>query len=314
MSLVLPHWLLHLDEWRILVCTQCECGIAPAELSQHLRRAPHHGLSEHQQRDIVAYAQSLLLPAPAEVRQPGDGGPPLPGLRVNSGWACTWRNCHQPHRVCKRQPTAQQHQCRFHNDDDTHFGACYYQTLVPGQTARFVMRVPGSDSSNVNSFDDSDAHRQVSSVAWQLCLAAEQQAQRRSMYDGAQRRAAEDAPMWLCVMGVYEHLRNVHTPHMHKLYTPAAHFADEMDERVLALARAVTRLLTRLSRWASAPHMQRTRPQDLQLLHSNERAFCRPASGIDEWVRCCIYSTQLVLLRTAHQPQQGIPIFYTSAL
>jgi hypothetical protein len=88
MSQALPRWLLHLDEWRVLVCTQCECGIAPAELSQHLRRAPHHGLSERQQRDIVAYAQTLRLPAPADVLQPRDGGPPLPSLRVNSGWAC----------------------------------------------------------------------------------------------------------------------------------------------------------------------------------------------------------------------------------
>ncbi len=186
--------------------------------------------------------------------------------------------------------------------------------MIPGQTARFVVRVPGSDSSDANSFDDSDARRQVSSVAWQLRLAAEQQAQRRSMYDGAQRRAAEDAPTWLRVMGVYKHLRNVHTPHMHKLYTPAAHFANEMDERVLALARAMARLLTRLGHWASAPHMQRASPQDLQLIHSNERSFCGPAGGIDEWVRCCIYSTRLVLLRAAHQPQQGMPIFYTSAL
>ncbi len=162
--------------------------------------------------------------------------------------------------MCKRQPTAQQHQRRFHNNDDTHFGACHYQTLVPGQTVRFVVRMPGSDSSDANSFDDSDVRQQVSSVTWQLRLAAEQQAQRRSMYDSAQWRAAEDTPMWLRVMGVYEHLRNVHTPHMHKLYTPAAHFADEMDERVLALARAVARLLTRLGRWASAPHTQRASP------------------------------------------------------
>jgi hypothetical protein len=174
--------------------------------------------------------------------------------------------------------------------------------------------VPGSDSSDANSFDDSDARRQVSSLAWQLRLAAEQQTQCRSMYDGAQRQAAEDASMWLRIMGLYEHLRKVHTPHMHKLYTPAAHFANEMDERVLALARAVARLLTRLGRWALALHTQRTSPQDLQLLYSNERAFCRPAGGIDEWVRCCIYSTRLVLLRAAHQPQQGLPIFYTSAL
>jgi hypothetical protein len=149
----------------VLVCIQCECRIAPAELSQHLRRAPHHGLSKRQRRDIVAYAQSLRLPAPADVRQPRNGGPPLPGLRVNSSWACMWRNCHQPHRVCKRQPTAQQHQRRFHNNDDTHFGACHYQTLVPSQTARFVVRMPGSDSSDAYSFDDGDTHRQVSSVA-----------------------------------------------------------------------------------------------------------------------------------------------------
>ncbi len=64
----------------------------------------------------------------------------------------------------------------------------------------------------------------------------------------------------------------------------------------------------RLGRWVSAPHMQRASPQDLQLLHSNERAFCWLADGIDKWVRCCIYSTRLVLL------QQGMPIFYMSAL
>ncbi len=162
--------------------------------------------------------------------------------------------------------------------------------------------MPGSDSSDANSFDDSDARRQVSSIAWQLRLAAKQQAQRCSMYDGAQRRAAEDASTWLRVMGIYEHLRNVHTPHMHKLYKPVAHFADEMDEHVQALARAVARLLTRLGRWASAPHTQRASLQDLQLLHSNRHAFCGLAGGINEWVRCCIYSTWLVLLRAAHQP------------
>jgi hypothetical protein len=106
------------------------------------------------------------------------------------------------------------------------------------------------------------------------------------MYDGAQRWAAEDAPTWLRVMGVHEHLRNVHTGHMHKLYRPAAHFADKMDESVLALARAVARLLMRLGRWALAQYTQRASPQDLQLLHSNERAFYGPAGGIDEWVRC----------------------------
>ncbi len=42
----MPRWLLHLDEWRVLVCTQCECSIAPAKLSKHLRRMPHHGLNE----------------------------------------------------------------------------------------------------------------------------------------------------------------------------------------------------------------------------------------------------------------------------
>jgi hypothetical protein len=102
MSPALPRWLLHFDEWHVLVCTKCECGIAPAELSQYLRRAPHHRLSEHQQRDIVAYAQNLRLLGPADVRQPYDGGPPLLGLRVNSGWACTWRDCRQSHLMCKR--------------------------------------------------------------------------------------------------------------------------------------------------------------------------------------------------------------------
>ncbi len=101
------------------------------------------------------------------------------------------------------------------------------------------MRIPGSVSSDANSFDNGDARQQVRSIALQLHLVAEQQAQRRSMYNGVQWRAAEDAPTWLCIMGVYEHLRNVHTPHMHKLYTPAAHFDDKMDESVLALAHAV---------------------------------------------------------------------------
>jgi hypothetical protein len=63
----MPRWLLHLDKWCVLVCTQCECGIAPAKLSKHLRRTQHHNLSEHQWRDIVAYAQSLRLPALADV-------------------------------------------------------------------------------------------------------------------------------------------------------------------------------------------------------------------------------------------------------
>ncbi len=120
--------------------------------------------------------------------------------------------------------------------------------MILGQTARFVVLVPSSDSSDANSCDDGNARWQVSYVTWQLHLAAEQQAQCRNIYNGTQRRAAEDAPTWLRVMSVYEHLRNVHTPHMHKLYTPAAYFNYEMKERVLALARAVARLLTCLGR------------------------------------------------------------------
>jgi hypothetical protein len=108
--------------------------------------------------------------------------------------------------------------------------------------------MPGSESSDANSFDDVDARRQVCSLAWQLRLAAEQQVQHRSMYHSAKGRAAEDAPTWLRVMGVYEHLLNMHMPHIHKLYTPAAHFDDELDERVLALARAMARMLTHLGR------------------------------------------------------------------
>jgi hypothetical protein len=123
------------------------------------------------------------------------------------------------------------------------------------------------------------------------------------MYDGAERQATEDVLTWLRVMGVYEHLRNVHTLYIHKLYTSVAHFDDEMDERMLALARAMARLLTRLGCWVLALHTQCASPQDWQLLHSNERAFYGPADGIDEWVRCCIYSMRLVLLCAAHQPQ-----------
>jgi hypothetical protein len=171
MSHVLPRLLVLLNEWRLLLCHQCGRALEPTNVDAHLRKTPH-GLGVRLRQNIVTYVAALHLPAPRDVAPRPDGGPPVPGLAVDKGFECTWRDCRQLHYISTSRCAARRHQRRFHTPGADHFGACHFQSFF----APFV--VMQSDNHATSASPTAPALSE-----WQHWLAADEQAQWTGLYE-----------------------------------------------------------------------------------------------------------------------------------
>lgn len=86
----------YLEQYRVLVCTECQFAIPPVQLPGHIRKHHMARLDLKTHRQAGAYAQllrssyDLLDPVTESIITPPADHPPLPHLRVYKGLACLY--------------------------------------------------------------------------------------------------------------------------------------------------------------------------------------------------------------------------------
>ncbi len=139
------------------------------------------------------------------------------------------------------------------------------------------------------------------------------------MATSAATAALPVANAWLLVLGFPQQLQQLNAYAVQELAdaAPAVHFSElavaatlssAVEERVQALANTIGALMKRLGHWATAAHAHQ------HTSHDDRNMLALPPTTdehVDEWVRCCTFCAQLILIFLAQLPlrQTGGSIF-----
>ncbi|KAJ5811893.1 hypothetical protein N7474_008194 [Penicillium riverlandense] len=90
-SLISEKLLHYCPAYQVLICTTCRYAVQPAAIPRHLKDIHH--IHSNQRRPLIAYAKTLKLKNPKEVRSIQPEEFPLPYLPLEQGWCCEAQGC-----------------------------------------------------------------------------------------------------------------------------------------------------------------------------------------------------------------------------
>ena len=81
-------YLLYLREQQALICRDCKYCLQPNGVEKHLQRN-HLAIPLEIRKELMSYAERLILRNPSEVVAPVAVGPAFDGLKVIQGFHCS---------------------------------------------------------------------------------------------------------------------------------------------------------------------------------------------------------------------------------
>src|SRR5947207_9479751 len=84
----LSKYLLYLQEQQVLICRSCKYCLYPTWVENHLRRK-HSAVPLEVRKELVSYAESLILRDPSKVIVPVTIVPAFDCLKVIEGFRCS---------------------------------------------------------------------------------------------------------------------------------------------------------------------------------------------------------------------------------
>lgn len=85
--------LLYLEQFRTIICRECQYGITKGGIRLHFRRH-HRDIPLEQRRELESYAQTFDITETKDVQHPTEEINVIEGLRIyENGLMCVWSGC-----------------------------------------------------------------------------------------------------------------------------------------------------------------------------------------------------------------------------
>lgn len=138
-------YILYNAEFKVLICNKHQCAIPPAFIERHFWHG-HKEVPLQTRRRIVECSRKVETYSPSEVTTPMEVIDPIKGLKLRSGFRCTYDKCGN---ICGTIGSIKEHSKahKWGSMDVRRWREIKAQTFFEGQYLRWNYYENGSDHS-----------------------------------------------------------------------------------------------------------------------------------------------------------------------